>query len=253
MLAVVVGCTPWTKGEDDGPAAPLAIQGYCPVTYFQEDKAAKGNPLIQTVYAGDTYYFAKEDYKKKFESEPDKYIPQFGSWCTMALGGPYANKLESDPQVYLIKNDRLYLFSSERAKKAYLAEPEGVLEAARERFGHPWLSGYCPVTLHDEKKAVEGDAKFRVAFRRLVFHCSSAEAKAKFAKSPQTYLPEYAGFDPVHLGAEEFILGTGKYIKVRDGKVYMFINEENMKKFEENAEDVIERADAQRIRLIAFK
>jgi len=242
------------RAEDiKGVAAPLKIGGYCPVSYFEDAKAVEGDPNIRSVYADDTYYFAKEEYKKKFEADPDKYIPQYGSWCAMALGGPYGTKFESDPKVFMIKYDKLYLFSSERARNAYLANPGGVLEEGRKRFEHPWLAGFCPVALTEDRKGVEGDPKYTVVFRRLAFFCSSAEAKAKFAKSPHKYLPEYGGFDPVHLAEEKFIVGNGKYLTVVDGKVYMFINEENKKKFDENPASAIALADPMRVQLVAFK
>lgn len=251
VLATMAGST--ARGEDDEAASPLKIQGYCPVSYFEDDKAVQGDPNIRTVYAADTYYFAKEDYKKKFEAAPDKFIPQFGSWCTMALGGPYGNKIESDPKVFMVKEGKLYLFSSERAKNAYLANPTAVLHEADRRFEHPWLAGYCPVALTEEKKGVKGDAEHSVVFRRLAFYCSSPEAKAKFAKNPKKYLPEYGGFDAVHLADEQFIVGSGEHLSVVEGKVYMFISAENKKKFDENPTAAIELANPMRIQMVAFK
>lgn len=253
LMPGVVFVAAQARGEDRTLAAPLKIQGYCTVSYFEDGKAVKGDHNIRAVYADDTYYFAKEEYKAKFEADPDRYIPQFGSWCTMALGGPYGTKLESDPEVFLVKDDKLYLFSSERAKKAYLAAPEGVLESAKTRFEHPWLAGYCPVALTEDKKGVEGDRKYAVVFRRLLFLCSSAEAKAKFAKTPQKYLPEYAGFDPIHLATEEFVVGNAKFLTVYEGKVYLFISEEHKKRFDDNPGAALELAEPQRIRLVAFK
>lgn len=254
-MLVVFSClsgAAWAEDEK-AMASPLKLGGYCPVSYFDDGNAVEGNPNIRSVYADDTYYFAKEEYQKKFEADPDKYIPQWGGWCTMALGGPYGNKIESDPKVFLIKYDKLYLFSSERARNAYLANPGGVLEEGKRRFEHPWLAGYCPVTLTEDKKGVEGDPKYAMVFRRLAYYCSSPEAKAKFAKSPQKYLPEYAGFDPVHLAEEKFIVGTGKFLSVVDGKVYLFINEENKKKFDDNPQAAIALADPLRVQLVAFK
>ena len=241
------------RSEESGPAAPLKIQGYCVVSYFEDNKAVKGDPNIRSVYADDTYYFAKEEYKKKFEANPEKYLPNYGSWCPLALGGPYGNKFESDPAVFMVKDGQLYLFSSERAKNAYLAQPAGVLQKATERFQHPWLAGYCPVALTEEKKGTKGDAKYAVIFRRLAFYCSSPEAKAKFAKDPKKYLPEYAGFDAIHLAEEKFIVGSGEHLSVVDGKVYMFLNEENKKKFDENPQSAIALADPMKIQLVAFR
>lgn len=253
LLIAAAHLTPAAWAEDTAMASPLAIGGYCPVSYFVDAKAVKGDGAIRSVYADDTYYFASDEYKKKFDADPDKYLPQFGSWCTMALGGPYGNKLESDPQIFLVKDDKVYLFSSERAKNAYLDQPTGVLESAHTRFEHPWLKGYCPVSFHTEKKAVQGDPKQRVVFRRLVFYCANADAKTRFAKAPQKNLPEYAGFDPIHLAEEAFVVGDGKFLTIRDDKVYLFISEENKKKFDENPPEAIEKADLQQVKLSAFK
>ena len=85
----------------------LALQGYDPVSYFQ-DGPIKGKPSINAAYHGVTYYFANEANKKSFESEPGKYEPAYGGWCATAL--LEGTKYKIDPKNYKIVDGHNLLF-----------------------------------------------------------------------------------------------------------------------------------------------
>src|SRR5690348_15528780 len=64
----------------------IAIQGYDPVAYFQENKAVKGKSEISVSYLGITYYFSSPENKNAFVKDPTAYEPQYGGWCAYAMG-----------------------------------------------------------------------------------------------------------------------------------------------------------------------
>ncbi|MEO9475508.1 MAG: YHS domain-containing (seleno)protein [Cyclobacteriaceae bacterium] len=88
--------------------AGLALDGYDAVSYFLGEPK-QGFKSIQATYEQVTYYFSSEENKKKFLSEPNKYLPQYGGWCAYAMGlNP--EKVKVDPETFKIVDGKLYLF-----------------------------------------------------------------------------------------------------------------------------------------------
>ena len=87
----------------------LAIQGYDPVAYFTQNKAAEGNKQLTAVFEGVTYRFSSAANKELFVKDPKKYEPQYGGWCAYAMGAT-GEKVEIDPETFKILNGKLYLF-----------------------------------------------------------------------------------------------------------------------------------------------
>jgi YHS domain-containing protein len=85
----------------------VALEGYDPVSYFSE-RPLPGTPEFTSSYQGATYYFANADNKAKFDAEPDKYIPQYGGFCAVAVSE--GKLVPVDPETYKITDDKLYLF-----------------------------------------------------------------------------------------------------------------------------------------------
>jgi YHS domain-containing protein len=87
----------------------LALQGFDPVAYFTEQKAISGKREYSHQHEGATYYFASESNRKKFQSNPAGYTPQYGGWCAYAMGAT-GEKVEIDPETFKITDGKLYLF-----------------------------------------------------------------------------------------------------------------------------------------------
>jgi YHS domain-containing protein len=86
----------------------VAIGGYDVVSYFQPDGPAKGNSNFKYVYNAVTYYFTSAENLNLFKENPEKYIPQFGGYCALAVS--YGKKISIDPQTFKITDNKLYLF-----------------------------------------------------------------------------------------------------------------------------------------------
>jgi YHS domain-containing protein len=87
----------------------LAIQGYDPVAYFTQSKAAKGNKQFAASAEGVTYYFSTAANKELFVKDYKKYEPQYGGWCAYAMGAAN-DKVEIDPETFKIVGGKLFLF-----------------------------------------------------------------------------------------------------------------------------------------------
>jgi YHS domain-containing protein len=85
----------------------LALRGYDPVAYFTDGKPIAGDYRITARYNEATYRFASQEHKILFETDPVKYLPQYGGFC--AFGAAQGVKVDGDPAVWKIVDDKLYL------------------------------------------------------------------------------------------------------------------------------------------------
>lgn len=170
-----------------------AIEGYCPVAYRNSSTPIKGNPAYSSNYSGEHYYFTDAEAKKQFDADSERFAPQFGGLCSTALGGSYLKRLPSDPKVFALHHDRLYLFSSERAKRAFVKKPEYFIARAESVFIQPALDGYCPVSYRMVGKAAKGTSKTRTLYRGHYYYFANPQAMTAFRKNPEKYLPRYNG------------------------------------------------------------
>lgn len=83
-------------------------EGYDVTEYFN-NKAIKGDAKFTAAYDGVNYKFINQENLKKFKSDPEKFIPQYGGYCAYAIGKD-AKKVDVDPKTYEISDGKLYLF-----------------------------------------------------------------------------------------------------------------------------------------------
>lgn len=226
------------------PAA-LAHEGYCLVSYFTDARAVKGDPKITAAHNGETFCFATEDAKKKFEADPAKYLPQLAGLCTTALGGPFGNRFIGDPTVFSVMDGKLYFFSSERAKASYDTKPSHYIEQAGQRFAKPAVGGHCMVSSRKEAKPVLGKAEHQAIYRGWVYHFANAEAKAEFVKSPAAYMTSYENHCAVGVSRGKRFPADGTRLRVHDGKAYLVFDADAEKQFDADPAGIIKKADEQ--------
>jgi YHS domain-containing protein len=87
----------------------IAIQGYDPVAYINQNKAVKGNKQFATTVEGIIYNFSTAANRDLFIKNPKNYEPQYGGWCAYAMGAT-GEKVEVDPETFKVLNGKLYLF-----------------------------------------------------------------------------------------------------------------------------------------------
>ncbi len=109
----------------------LALKGYDVVAYFTGSKAQVGSPNFQADFDGMRYQFSSAQNKGAFGADPDRYLPQFGGYCAMGISK--GKRFESDPTLWKIIDDKLYVFSSPAASEAAGKDPE-ILARARQQW-----------------------------------------------------------------------------------------------------------------------
>lgn len=108
------------KPEIFANRAGLAINGYDTVAYFEDDHPVKGSAEFETSYLGATWRFASAEHLDLFLADPDAYVPQYGGYCAWAMG--HGDVVKSDPEVWTLYQDKLYLNINKRYQKKWLAD-----------------------------------------------------------------------------------------------------------------------------------
>jgi len=116
----------------------VGLVGYDPISYFPEGggRPQKGLIGISAVLDGVTYRFASEANKKIFLVNPAKYQPIYGGWCAWAVGA-IAKRVDVDPENYLIRDDKLYLFYRDPqldTRALWLKDTESLLRKAEANW-----------------------------------------------------------------------------------------------------------------------
>lgn len=106
----------------------VAMQGYDPVAFFNENKPVKGNPEFPARYKGATYYFASKENRDIFKKDPAKYEPAFGGYC--AYGISRGKLVEIDIEASQIVDGRLLLQYSKGVRDTFNKDPKGNLGKA---------------------------------------------------------------------------------------------------------------------------
>ena len=110
----------------------IAAQEYDVVSFF-DGKPKKGNSSIKASYDNGTFHFASEVNKSKFEKSPEKFAPQYGGYCAIAMSeGAEANP---NPKSWEVRDGKLYfftrmLFGIIDAKRQWVKKPEELRDLA---------------------------------------------------------------------------------------------------------------------------
>lgn len=86
----------------------VALQGYDPVAYLDDQRAVPGDKMFESAFKGISYRFASAAARDAFNADPARYIPAYGGWCATAMAK--GDKVEIDPKSFKITNGRVFLF-----------------------------------------------------------------------------------------------------------------------------------------------
>ncbi|WP_299105721.1 YHS domain-containing (seleno)protein [uncultured Tenacibaculum sp.] len=87
----------------------FVAEGYDLVSYFSNKEPLEGKKKFQTTYDGAKFKFVSEENLNAFKENPTKYVPQYGGYCAYAIAEKN-KKMYIDPEVYEIRDGKLYLF-----------------------------------------------------------------------------------------------------------------------------------------------
>lgn len=109
-----------------------AIRGYDPVAYFTLGEATEGKAEYSTEWQGAIYRFTSADNLALFESDPERYAPQYGGYCAYAVSQGYTASI--DPEAWSIVDGKLYLNYSTGVQKRWNRDIPGHIRAADKNW-----------------------------------------------------------------------------------------------------------------------
>jgi len=94
------------------------------------------------------------------------------------------------------------------------------------------LDGYCPVRLNETQRWVRGDPRWGVIHRGRTYLFSGPNEQRRFLADPDAFAPVMSGNDIViRVERNEQIAGHREHGVFCDGKIYLFVSEESLQKF----------------------
>lgn len=121
----------WGMWGDYNSSSGLALKGYDPVAYFHNQEARPGSEEFSLDWGGTTWQFVDADSKAIFERNPDAYAPQFGGYCSFAIGKGFTADIS--PDAWHIQSGKLYLFADKKVREEWVAGiGYGTVEASTE-------------------------------------------------------------------------------------------------------------------------
>ena len=114
------------------PLTGIGIYGWDPVSYFTEPLPLQGRGDYEYTWENVSWYFATAANRDIFKSAPEIYAPQFGGHGAMGVARGYVS--DSDPTIYVVFKQRLYLFYSAAGREAFLMAPDEAAMAAEAKW-----------------------------------------------------------------------------------------------------------------------
>ncbi|HWP42053.1 MAG TPA: YHS domain-containing (seleno)protein [Blastocatellia bacterium] len=95
----------------------LALNGYDAVAYFEARRAVRGAEEFSHEYEGARWLFTTEANRDLFANDPQKYAPQYGGYCSWAVGHGYT--APGDPEAWKIVDGKLYLNYNQEVREMW--------------------------------------------------------------------------------------------------------------------------------------
>lgn len=108
------------RAQTDLQALRLALQGFDPVAYFLDGRPTRGSAAYTIFWDDARWHFASQRNLELFRADPDRYAPQFGASCAMRMS--MGERVEPDPNNWLIQDGKLFVFASPRGPAAFAAD-----------------------------------------------------------------------------------------------------------------------------------
>ena len=110
----------------------LAISGYDPVAYFTDSKPIVGRPDYEYRFEDVIWRFRSDGNRSVFSDNPQVYMPRYGGYDPIGISRGVA--VAGNPLLWVIVDDRLYLFYNEAARTEFAANPDSAISSADGRW-----------------------------------------------------------------------------------------------------------------------
>lgn len=136
-LAVLLSAGLFAQSTKFTGKSGIAINGYDPVAYFNQQDAVQGNDKFTFDWSGSKWKFVSQSNLDSFKLAPEKYAPQYGGFC--AYGTSENHLSPTDPKAWTVVNGKLYLNYNLQVKQLWIKDTTSRIKAA---------DGYWPALNH---------------------------------------------------------------------------------------------------------
>ena len=105
------------------------------------------------------------------------------------------------------------------------------------------LHGVDPYAFVELGNRIDGVAKFTAVHDGVAYYFASRENMNAFKRAPEKYTPAYGGFCTFGVSVAKKFDGNPKYADVRNGKLYVFLNEEIFRMYQKDKDGTIAKAE----------
>jgi hypothetical protein len=105
------------------------------------------------------------------------------------------------------------------------------------------IYGYDPVAFFTEARPVAGSDNCEYHYGGVVWRFANIGNRAAFAASPNVYMPQYGGYDPIGVAQGIAVPGNPNVWLVIGQRLFLFYNDDRREKFAANPDRVIGPAD----------
>lgn len=110
----------------------VAINGYDPVAYFQDNKPVAGKAEFSFEWNGAKWQFASAENLAKFKEHPEQFAPQYGGYC--AYGASRGYLAQTDAQAFTILDNKLYLNYNLEVRTEWMKDLNNRIAKANENW-----------------------------------------------------------------------------------------------------------------------
>ena len=107
------------------------------------------------------------------------------------------------------------------------------------------LNGVDPVAFIDIGNRAKGRAEFTAVHDGVAYYFSTQANQQKFESNAQRYVPQNGGFCTLGVSIGKKLDGNPQYADVVEGKLYLFLNEDVYKTYQQQPAKVIQTASKQ--------
>jgi YHS domain-containing protein len=125
-----------------------------------------------------------------------------------------------------------------------LAEDENNVTSGYTLAGAPLgLHGSDPVALIETGIRLDGSAEFAHVHEGVAYYFNTRANLRTFRRNPDAYIPAYGGFCALGVALGKKLDGDPRFSAVRDGQLYVFVNEEILRNFLNDEAGTLARAE----------
>ena len=110
------------------PSTGFAIGGFDPLSYFTTRRPKRGNGDYEYEWHGVTFRFINQGNFAEFKKYPHIYAPRYGGYDAYSMAD--GKLVEGNPNIWMKRNNRIYLFASRKNRALWLVRRDDKVSAA---------------------------------------------------------------------------------------------------------------------------